>query len=96
MTNSKPNSKQALKSARRFVRAVQKAGIHLDAAFLYGSYALGTAHEHSDIDIAVISQDSTGDCWEIKTTGIPLIGARKNGKRRATAKCPPHRRTKRA
>jgi len=107
MPNSQPDYRQALQSARRFVRAVQKAGIHLDAAFLYGSYALGTAHEHSDIDIALVSKDFTGHhrdwqkirpaldvdsriqhvhyrpqdfrdehplVWEIKTTGISLLG----------------------
>ena len=57
--NSTLDKKQALQAARRFVRAVQKAGVHLDAAFLYGSYALGTAHEDSDIDIALVSNDFT-------------------------------------
>lgn len=108
MTNPNPDYKQALRAARRFVRAVQKAGIRLDAAFLYGSYALGTAHEHSDIDIALVSNDFTHRSvdwiklrpvlqsmdarieykqyrpkdfrdenplvWEIKTTGISLLG----------------------
>ena len=108
MTNANPDKSQALQAARRFVRAVQKAGIHLDAAFLYGSYALGTAHEHSDIDIALVSDDFTHRSadwvklrpvfrsmdsriehvryrpkdfrdenplvWEIKTTGISLLG----------------------
>ncbi len=103
-----PDYKHALQSARRFVRAVQKDGIRLDAAYLYGSYALRTAHEHSDIDIALVSNDFTHRSadwiklrpaiqsmdarieyvqyrpkdfrdenplvWEIKTTGISLLG----------------------
>jgi len=108
MTNTNPNYKQAINSARRFVRAVQRAGIRLDAAFLYGSYALETAREDSDIDIALVSNDFTHRSddwvklrpvfqsmdariehvryrpqdfrdenplvWEIKTTGISLLG----------------------
>jgi predicted nucleotidyltransferase/HEPN domain-containing protein len=103
-----PNYKQARQSARRFVRAVQKSGIRLDAAFLYGSYAFGAAHAHSDIDIALVSNDFTHRSadwvrlrpaiqsmdariqyvqyrpkdfrdenplvWEIKTTGVSLLG----------------------
>jgi predicted nucleotidyltransferase/HEPN domain-containing protein len=51
---------QALKVARRFVRALQRSGIELDAAYLYGSYANGAPHEWSDIDIALVSKDLTG------------------------------------
>ena len=108
MTNANSSKNQALKSARRFVRAIQKTGIRLDAAFLYGSYVLGTARVDSDIDIALVSSDFTHRSadwiklrpvlqsmdariehvryrsqdfrdenqlvWEIKTTGISLLG----------------------
>jgi predicted nucleotidyltransferase/HEPN domain-containing protein len=57
MANRTLNYQQALQTARQFVRAVQKLGIRLDGAYLYGSYALGTAHEQSDIDIALVSND---------------------------------------
>jgi predicted nucleotidyltransferase len=109
-----------LKAAKLFVRAVQRSGIHLHSAYLYGSYAKGTATADSDIDIALVSDDLTGWVddleklksvllttdsqiesvrfrprdfrdesplvWEIKTTGIQLVGDGKNGKRRATRK----------
>jgi len=57
---------QALKAARRFVRAIQSVGIRLDAAYLYGSYAKGYAHKDSDIDVALVSPDLSGwvDDWE--------------------------------
>lgn len=48
---------QALKIARRFVREVQRAGIELEAAYLYGSFASGSPHADSDIDIALVSKD---------------------------------------
>jgi len=55
-----PQTNQALKEARRFVRAVQQSGIDLDAAYLYGSFAHGTPHAWSDIDVALVSKDLTG------------------------------------
>lgn len=61
-----PQTEQALKVARRFVRAVQKSGIDLDAAYLYGSYAHGTPHAWSDIDVALISKDLTGGIEDLQ------------------------------
>lgn len=57
---------QALKAARRFVRAIQRSGIALDAAYLYGSFARGTPHERSDIDIALVSRDLTGGIEDVQ------------------------------
>jgi predicted nucleotidyltransferase len=42
-----------------FVRLLEK-GLHIEAVVLFGSHALGTAHEDSDIDLAVISPDFEG------------------------------------
>lgn len=61
-----PQTNQALKVARRFVRALQRAGIELDAAYLYGSYVNGTPHEWSDIDIALVSKDWTGGFEDVQ------------------------------
>ena len=99
----------ALKAALRFVRAVQKSGVRLQAAYLYGSHAKRQADADSDIDIALVSLDFSGwvddlrliepallamDAriehvrfhpsdfrdenplvWEIKTSGIQLVGS---------------------
>ncbi len=51
---------EALKLARRFARSVQKAGIRLEAAYLFGSYATGHAGPDSDIDVALVSPDFSG------------------------------------
>lgn len=51
---------QVMKAARKFVRDVQKEGIRLQRAYLYGSYATGRAHRGSDIDIALVSADFSG------------------------------------
>ena len=37
--------------------ALEGMGIHVTKIILFGSYAQGTAHEHSDIDLAVISKN---------------------------------------
>src|ERR1700682_2364111 len=50
----------ALSAARAFMLDVQRSGIRLTAAYLYGSYAKGTARTNSDIDMALISPDFTG------------------------------------
>lgn len=60
---------QALKAARRFVRSIQKHGIDLDAAYLYGSFAVGRAHADSDIDVALISKDLTGGIDDLEKIG---------------------------
>ena len=36
----------------------------IDILWLYGSYAKGTAHEHSDIDLAVVFKSWQGDALE--------------------------------
>jgi len=42
-----------MKSARKFVAEISK-DYKVQNAFLFGSFASGTQHEHSDIDIAVV------------------------------------------
>lgn len=53
-------SARVLNAAQRFVRKVEKTGVRLHGAYLFGSYATGRAHRYSDIDIALISPDFTG------------------------------------
>jgi len=107
-------NQRILNKSKDFVSRLRKSGMQVDRAYLFGSHAKGYARRDSDIDIAVISQDLTGDwlddycyltriaddfdarmevvsfhprdfrdenplVWEIKSTGIPLIG---NGKRK--------------
>jgi predicted nucleotidyltransferase len=43
----------------KFVALLEK-GIRIEAIVLFGSHARGTAHEDSDIDLAVISPDFEG------------------------------------
>ena len=51
----------ALNIANQFIEALKRAGLKVLGAYLYGSYAHGQAHPGSDIDIAVVSGDFSGD-----------------------------------
>lgn len=50
-------------SIERFLDTVKKQK-YLEAAYLYGSYARGTAHAWSDIDLALVSKDFSSDLFE--------------------------------
>ena len=42
---------------RKYLKAVCKAGIHAQHAVLFGSHALGTADEWSDIDLIIVAPE---------------------------------------
>ena len=44
----------------KFVLEAKKDNITISQAVLFGSYAKGTNHEYSDIDVAVVSDDFIG------------------------------------
>jgi predicted nucleotidyltransferase len=46
-----------LELAQEFLARIRDQGIKIESAYLFGSYAKGTEHEWSDIDIAIISSD---------------------------------------
>ena len=50
----------AVSMARKYAEAVKKE-FAPDAVVLFGSYVKGTAHEDSDIDVAVVFNGFTGD-----------------------------------
>lgn len=54
----------AIKKAEQYAEEVAKI-LNPKAIVLFGSYAKGTAKSNSDIDIAVILDDFTGDFLEI-------------------------------
>lgn len=56
--------KQIIQIAKRYLKAVEKAGFPIEKAYLYGSYAKGGAREDSDIDVAIISSKFSGDRFE--------------------------------
>jgi len=49
----------------RYKQKLESMGIRVSKIILFGSYALGHPHEHSDIDLVVISNDfKKMDLWE--------------------------------
>jgi predicted nucleotidyltransferase len=48
-------TREAIAIAKAYVRELRRNKIRVDRAYLYGSYATGTAHKDSDIDIVVVS-----------------------------------------
>ncbi len=44
----------------RFISESLKYNINIQQAILFGSYATGNNHKHSDIDLAIVSSDFEG------------------------------------
>lgn len=61
------DKEKAREIATRYAEEVRKE-LAPKAVILFGSHVNGTAHEHSDIDIAVVVNDFTGD-W-LKTSAL--------------------------
>ncbi len=54
-----------LKTIRQFKKALESINIRIEQLILFGSYAIGTAREDSDIDVIVISPSfSDKNYWE--------------------------------
>mgnify|MGYP001111878776 CR=1 FL=1 len=49
-----------VEKVKRYLNELNKHGINVEKAYLYGSYARGNYHKDSDIDIAIISRDFQG------------------------------------
>ena len=54
----------AVELAKKFIVYLQNQGIKIDSAYLFGSFAKGTEHKWSDIDVAIISSDFSDDRFE--------------------------------
>ena len=59
----------------RFLREVVRSGIHLENAYIFGSYAKGVANPYSDIDVAVISSDLSDDRYHERLRLMEIAGA---------------------
>ncbi|MBU0574489.1 MAG: nucleotidyltransferase domain-containing protein [Candidatus Margulisbacteria bacterium] len=60
------------KKIKKYIREVQKNQIQIIKAYLYGSYAKGTASPESDIDLAIISPDFSGNRYFDSLKIIPF------------------------
>ena len=58
------SNNQVTKTAQRFIAEVKENKIPFVKAYLYGSYAKGTAGKWSDIDICIVSDAFAGKKWD--------------------------------
>ena len=49
------------KDIKSYIEQLEKIGIHVQQAFLFGSYAGGRPDKWSDIDLAIVSENFAGD-----------------------------------
>lgn len=52
------------KTVRSYLEQLERIGIHIQQAILFGSYASGKYDEWSDIDLAIVSKDFVGNRFE--------------------------------
>lgn len=55
---------EALKLSRNYLIKVKDHNIYFSEAWLFGSYATGNQHANSDIDIALVFEDSAYKSFE--------------------------------
>ena len=61
-----------IKIVKMYIEELEKNGIKISEAVIFGSHAKGVGHDDSDIDIALISDAFTGDRFEDRRRIVPL------------------------
>jgi predicted nucleotidyltransferase len=65
-----------IETVRNYAGEIEAKGVHLRAVILYGSFAKGTQHEWSDIDVALVADEFTGFSFDDKKL-FPYVGIKK-------------------
>ena len=70
--------RKVLEAVKRFRASLEALGIRVERMVVFGSCAAGTATEHSDIDLAVVSDDFRGMnlVKRLETIGLALAKGR--------------------
>jgi len=63
----------AIKTVRNYAKEINDKGVNLRKVILFGSFAKGTQHEWSDIDVALVADNFTGVSFLDKKL-FPYIG----------------------
>jgi len=50
----------AIKTVRNYAKEINKSGVNLRKVIMFGSFAKGTQHQWSDIDVALVADDFSG------------------------------------
>ena len=66
----------AIEIVENYAREILSYGVHLQAVIIYGSFARGTQHEWSDIDVALVADEFSGLGFVDKKL-FPYIGIKK-------------------
>ncbi len=61
-----------IKISKRYIEELEKNGIKINEAIIFGSHAKGVVHEGSDIDIALISDSFTGNRFDDRRKVVPF------------------------
>jgi len=65
--------KAAINTVRNYAREICNSGVNLRKVILYGSFAKGTQHEWSDIDVVLVADEFKGlptDHYYFSSIGI--------------------------
>lgn len=57
---------------RRYIEELENNNIKVSEAIIFGSHVKGTVREESDIDVALVSNDFTGDRFDDRQRIVPL------------------------
>ena len=68
------HKKEAIRISLDYLKKLKKSNINFSEAWLFGSFAKGNQHENSDIDIAIVLDDSISPTFD---TEIQLMIIRK-------------------
>ena len=63
----------AIKTVRNYAKEINEKGVNLRKVIMFGSFAKGTQHEWSDIDVALVADNFTGVSFLDKKL-FPYIG----------------------
>jgi predicted nucleotidyltransferase len=66
----------AVEIVRNYANDIEEHGVHLREVILYGSFAKGTQHEWSDIDVALVADEFTGFYFNDSDL-FPYVGIKK-------------------
>ena len=66
----------AIRIVGNYTREIESRGVHLQTVIMFGSFAKGTQHEWSDIDVALVADEFTGVGFVDKKL-FPYIGIKK-------------------
>jgi predicted nucleotidyltransferase len=66
----------AIEIVENYAREILAHGVHLHAVIIYGSFARGTQHEWSDIDVALVADEFSGFGFIDKKL-FPYLGIKK-------------------